>query len=205
MKNLIPWFIVGLLLFLWWIGGSSPFSLFRKQTQITIEHSTILESIETLGKVELVRYNFKDIVEFEKDDYYWLPVSKVVLIIDGEAVGCIDLKKIKKEDLVIRKDSLFIQLPNPEICYFKINHENSKIYDMKYTYFNNKEMINQAYRIAEKRIKDSALQLKILEQTKQNAETILKPFFQKISEKKVVITYPVVVSKNLFPKFSDIK
>jgi hypothetical protein len=161
-------------------------SIFSKNEQIVITHSTVLQEVESLGKLELVKYHFKDVVEFEKGDYSWLPSSKVVLIAAGEAVGCIDLKKITSKDIVEDSGTVIITLPAPELCYFKINHEQSKVYDLKYTYFQDKNLIDHAYKAAEKQLKEAALQLDILEKTGQNAEIMLRPLLEKTSGKKVV-------------------
>ena len=59
----------------------------------------------------------------------YLPDPKALLIVHGEAVGCIDLKTIDKDDIQTLGDTLFITLPEPNVCHFKIDHSKSKIYD----------------------------------------------------------------------------
>lgn len=184
--KIFPALIIIILGVVLWFGYKSVKNFFTKKEQIIINQTTVLQEIESLGKLELVKYHFKDVVEFEKEDYSWLPSSKVVLIAAGEAVGCIDLKKIKQQDIVQLKDTVIINLPPAELCYFKINHEQSKVYDMQYTYFQDKNLIDHAYRAAEKQLKNAALQLDILEKTRQNAEIILKPILEKTSGKKVI-------------------
>ncbi|HYG39218.1 MAG TPA: DUF4230 domain-containing protein, partial [Cytophagales bacterium] len=139
--------------------------------------------------LELVKYHFKEVVEFEKEDFAWLPSSKVVLIAGGEAVGCMDLTKIKKSDIDFSSDTILIHLPSPELCYFKIDHEKSKVYSLEYTYFQDKNLIDQAYKAAEGQLKKSALDLNILEQTQKNAEVILKPLLESITNKKILFVH----------------
>jgi hypothetical protein len=103
-----------------WFGYKSVKSFFTRKEQITINQTTVLQEIESLGKLELVKYHFKDVVEFEKEDYSWLPSSKVVLIAAGEAVGCIDLTKIKQQDILQLKDTVIITLPPGNFAILKL-------------------------------------------------------------------------------------
>jgi Protein of unknown function (DUF4230) len=52
-------------------------------------------------------------------------------------------------------------------------------------------LLDEAYRKAEEQILKSALDSDILEQTKKNADLILKPLIENISSIKVVIKYPL--------------
>jgi hypothetical protein len=54
---------------------------------------------------------------------------------------------------------------------------------------NEQSLINEAYTRAEAKIKQSALEMGILEQTKKNAELVLKPLLESISGKKVVLQF----------------
>lgn len=170
------------------------------ETQIT--HTTVLQEINRIGKLELVRYNFKDILEYEKKRELienktlkeWIPLTiplenaKVVLIVKGEAVGCIDLTKIKDTDLITQGDTLTAFLPEPELCFYRINHDQSKVYDIKNT-DEQAMMITEAYKKAEIQIRQSALDMGILEQTRNNAAKILQPLLERSSGKKVLIRH----------------
>ena len=144
----------------------------------------VLTRITALGKLELVRYTFKDIVEHELVKTF-LPNPQAVLIVEGEAVGCLDLTKINTTDLVIKADSVIIKLPRPELCAWKINHERSRIYDTHYAFLDESQLVSEAYRKAEGQIRQSALNSGILLQTRQNADQILRPLLEQITGKKV--------------------
>lgn len=155
---------------------------------IISNHNVVLEKIEELGKLELVKYKFRDVLEYNIK-YDWWPDSKTILIISGEAVGCIDLKKIQQKDIRDTKDTVYVHLPTPELCYYKLNHNESKVYDTKSYSMDATKMVSGAYAEAEKQVKRTALQSNILEQTKMNGEKLLKPLLEQISNKKVVFTY----------------
>src|SRR5690606_23950795 len=112
-----------------WKQCSKPEGSSEEETTV-VNHHMVVEKLESLGKIELVKYYIKDIVEHEVIKSWW-PDPKVVLIISGEVVGCIDLTKVDSSSISIAPDKVTIKLPLPEICYFKVNHDESKVYSMQ--------------------------------------------------------------------------
>ncbi len=151
-----------------------------------ISHDALVEKIEAMGKMELTKFTIKDVIE-KKVIKEWWPDSKVLMIAVGEATGCIDLSKIKAADVKKSGDSIIITIPKPEICYVKINHEKSKVYDISGVYFkeDTRNMVEAVYQVAEKELAKEALEMGIIEETKKNAFLILKPLLENISGKKV--------------------
>jgi hypothetical protein len=150
-----------------------------------MEHDVVLQEVTALGKLELARFSFRDVVEHELVQPF-LPNPKALLIVQGEAIGCIDLTKIEAKNIIYKGDSLLITLPKPEICTYKINHQKTKIYDVQFAVFREQELIGEAYKQAEAQLQKSAIETGILEQTRKNAETVLKPILEKITNKKIV-------------------
>lgn len=167
-----------------------------KSNEPVITHNMVLQQVTAIGKLELVKYHFKDVVEYQKEqtDYSiinrMLPKAKAVLIVSGEAIGCIDLTKITTNDISDSKDTMYVYLPKPEMCVNKIDHQQSKVYDLANGYFVEQgKMVSDAYAAAETQIQQSALSMGILEQTTENAAKILGPMLEKIAGKKVVLKY----------------
>ncbi len=174
-----------LTIFLWEkFKNFSPFAI--KDIQTT--HNMVLKEMTVLGKLELSNFAFRDVVEQELVRDY-LPNPKAILIVQGEAIGCLDLTKIKADDITTKDDTLIVHLPDPELCSYRIDHSKSKIYDTEYAFMNEQSLMNEAYTRAEAKIKQSALEMGILEQTKKNAELVLKPLLENLSGKKVVLQY----------------
>ncbi len=181
--------VVGLIAlgaFLWEkIGGLK--NIFKHDTEVS--QNIVLKQISAMGKVELVNYQFRDVVESEIHKTL-LPNAKALLIISGKAIGCIDLSKVKESDINHKADSVFIRLPAPEICVSAVDHSQSRVYDVSlFSVLDQSQLIDEAYKKAEEKINDSAIQMGILEQTKQNADKLLKPILEKVSEKKVRFFY----------------
>ena len=131
-------------------------------------HAIVLKEMQVLGKIELVKYNFKDVVEHEIVRP-WMPNPKAILIVQGEATGCIDLTKIKVADFTSEKDTLVVYLPEPELCNYKIDHSKSKVYNTEFALLEEADLVQEAYKQAESQIQKSAYEMGILEQTKQKS------------------------------------
>ena len=109
----------------------------------------------------------------------------LVLIVEGEAVGCIDLTNITPADVSQSGDSLTLFLPAPELCGWKINHQRSRVYDTQYTFLSEAQLVSEAYKQAEQQVRASALQSGILDQTRQNAVLLLRPLLNQLTGKRV--------------------
>ncbi|MCC5944090.1 MAG: DUF4230 domain-containing protein [Bernardetiaceae bacterium] len=170
-------------------GSFLPYN--QRKVEVHTSHQTLIEQIEALGKMELVRYQIKDVIEHRRGSgYAYLPDAKVLLVVEGEAVGCINLKDINEDRVEMIGDSIYIRLPSPELCYHKVNHEKSKVYDTQFTLLANEAgMVDEAYKKAETQIRDTALKSGIIEQTKQNAKLILKPMLEQMSGKTVFLSF----------------
>ena len=197
IRFLIRLIVVALLV----AGGAALYNRFfaepppTTEPQPVVTHHTVLTQVTRMGKLELVKYNFRDIVEYEKGRAtgyellnQYLNKARVVLIVNGEAVGCIDLTKVEAADVVEGDSTVIVYLPEPELCVYKINHDQSKLYDTQNTYFEEEgKLVNEAYAVAEKKVRQSALDMGILEQTEENARQILQPFLEQVSGKKVIL------------------
>jgi hypothetical protein len=205
---LIPWILLLVVLLLWSVGLKLP--SFNKEVIESKNTTVIIERIEELGKLELVKYNFKEIYDYQAisegkinsstafKTYDFSPDIKVALIASGEAVGCIDLRNMDLNRVEIKGDTLFFKMPPPELCYHKLDLENSRVYDFERSGFwsnifpDDDEVtraVDKAYLEAEDQIRISALESGILEQTTLNGEKILRPILEKISGRIVVFTY----------------
>lgn len=162
----------------------------EESPEVITQHNTVLEEVTAMGKLELVKYNFKDVVE-HLEVKEWRPDPKAVLIVSGEAIGCIDLTKVQATDVVESGDTIIVYLPKAELCVYKINHDQSRVYDVQYAFMDEARLVNDAFSAAEKQIEKSALKMGILEQTEANAEKILKPLLEKVSGKKILLRYPL--------------
>lgn len=191
LRRLLPLlFLVGLGWFLWQKVQPALFdNPLNPAPRITVTHNTVLQKVEALGRLELVRYHFKDVVEYKKSTYRFLPDAKVALIVAGDAIGCLDLRKVKAQDVVFEGDSVVrIALPPAELCTWQVDHSQSRVYSVENGFFQDAELVDAGYKYAERNVRTAALQSGILAQTEQNAEKILRPMLETMTGRRVVLT-----------------
>jgi hypothetical protein len=184
---ILPWLALIIISATLYKQCSAPKETEKEYVEV-VKHNMVINKIEAIGKLELVKYHIKDIVEHTTEMDWW-PDPKVVLIVSGEVAACVDLSKVDSTDISIKQNEITVMLPAPEVCYFKVNHEDSQVYNVDDKFLDQGKLIDKAYRQAEAQVKAAALKMGILEETKKNAQMILKPMLESFSEKKVVILF----------------
>lgn len=160
----------------------------KKNSTVQISHDMILQKIESLGNLEVTKYSIQDMMEYKKVRR-WLPNAKTALIVSGEVICCVDLTKLKAEDIEVSEKTIRIQLPSPEICHVKIDHSKSRVYNMEYGLWESTEIVDDAYTFAEKQLNEKARQLDMLSQSRDNTVNLLKPILQAMGFEEVIITF----------------
>ena len=185
--NILPYLVIILLtLIVAWF-------LFRhtKPNEVISETNDIsVTKIQAIGKMELVKMTIKDVLEYNiKRDY--LPDSRILLVVSGEIAGCIDLTKLETKNIILNDSILQITLPNPEICYYKIDHQKSKIYNATTYYMLDDEakLTQLVYQKAENYFKSDSLNRIVFKETELNAQKVLKPILESITHKKVILNF----------------
>lgn len=163
-------------------------SLSKEKEDTFVTHDILVQQIEDLGNLEVVKYNIQDVVHFEKKRS-WLPNSKTSLMVGGEVIACVDLTKIGPDDIFTDKDSVSLCLPIPEICHYKIDHSRSKVYNVDYGLWETAQLVDEAYAEAENQLYKTALNMGIAKQSRQNAIQVLTPILRGLGFKRIEITF----------------
>jgi len=206
--KILPWFLLAIIAFTLYLTNHWPFGNKEKDYQHIIDSSVILREVENLGKLELVKYNFKEIFEYKRlsdgkivgntilNTTNYDPDLSVILIATGEAVGCIDLTKVEISNIDISEDSIIVYLPAPELCYYKLDLDRTKIYSFsKESWWSRLfsdddekiEVLKMAYQKAEERLKEAAVESGIYRSTNENVKIMLQPLLEQLSGKRVVL------------------
>jgi hypothetical protein len=159
-------------------------------TRTEVTQDAMVSRIVAMGKLELVKYAMKDVIE-KKEIHTILPDSKVLFVAVGEVTACIDLTKVKKQDISQGKDTISITLPQPEVCYVKLDHQRSRVYDVSGVWFpdKTKAMVEDVYKLAEQKMLSTSTEMNLMGKARENAGLIFKPFLENVSGKKVNILF----------------
>ena len=151
---------------------------------------TIVHEIRSMARLETIKFSLEKIItaETRQGVFEWLVGDRLIFVAHGEVIAGIDLDKLDPENLEVRGEVLYVQLPDPEIFVVAIDNEQSYVYDRETGFFTHGEvnLESEARRVAEVEIEKSALEDGILELAGQNAENYLDRLFRDLG-------YPVVI------------
>jgi len=164
-----------------WKGVPAIINRIFPSSKTVVTHEAIVEKIQQMGHIQVVKLNIKDIVEYKVERDIW-PDSKVLLMVAGEVGAGIDLAALKECDIVKDGDKTIIYVPQPEINYSKINHEYTKIHDKTSWWLldNDAELIDNSFKQAEAYLKSEAVNQQALQAAIKAAPEMLEPIFTKL-------------------------
>lgn len=158
-----------------------------------VDSQIVVQEITSIGRLELVQYHLKDVVTRTVKNEFWFD-TKVLILVSGEAIGCIDLEKIHHDDIYVDGDSISIKLPKPELCVVKVDHQNTKIFGSEFTVIDymqetHGEIIEETFKDAEGFIADAAYDQGIIDATKINGIQFFQQFLLGMGFKKTYLYF----------------
>jgi len=174
----------------------------KKESEVHITHDVIIHQIEELGKLEVVKYNIQDIIEYKKMRK-WLPNSRTSLKVAGEVIACVDLTRIEAGDIYTKGDSVSLTLPIPEVCHHKIDHSRSQVYYVEYGLWETADLVDEAYREAEHHIYQEALKMGIASESRENTIKVLTPILRGLGFTKIFIGFRDPQQNIILPEVSS--
>ncbi len=151
---------------------------------------TIVHEVRSLARLETIKFSLEKIItaETRQGFFEWLVGDRLIFVAHGEVIAGIDLDKLDPENLTVRGNVLYVDLPDPEIFVVALDNEQSYIYDRETGLFTHGEvnLETEARRAAETEIEKSALEDGILELAARNAESFLDRLFRDLGYPEVI-------------------
>lgn len=161
----------------------SPLGSMR--TRIDVSQPTVVRQIQQLERLETVSYTMNKMVSGERSNEYlpkFLVGDRLMLVVHGEAVAGVDLRKLSSKDVVVTGRSVTVRLPKAELFSTRIDNERTQIYSRETGLFSSvdPDLETEVRRAAERQLREAALRDGILQTAEQNARatltTLLKGF-----------------------------
>jgi hypothetical protein len=152
----------------------------------------VITGIHALGRLETAQYTLRDIVEMKDAPDNILErfsQDKLLLIAEGEVVAGFDLAMIEEGDIVVIYDTVLLILPEPEILYTRIDNDRTYVYERETGLFRrpDPDLETAARRLAERQIRDWAVERGILEDAEEFGLLYLENFLYTLGFNKVRI------------------
>jgi len=155
---------------------------------------TILNEVQSLARLETIRYTVEKVVTAEVNQGVLGPLfgDRLLFVAHGYVIAGIDMSKIKPEDLWLAGGVLNVRLPATEILVASLDNDKSYVYDRETGFFNQGDptLETQVRQVAEQEILKAAIAEGVLYQATTNARTYLLWFFETLGYKQVIFVAP---------------
>ncbi len=171
--------VVGLLILFGVITGMLRISILDNREDT--EHQNILAKLEKTGNLELIHYNFDETPGKTGNTNSGEPVS-----VGGEAAACINLRKVRSDDIQVQRDKIIISLPSPELCYAKVTKGQSEISSASMAVNKDTSMRTPDN---EEMLRKKAVSLGIYDMAKENAEKLVHALLSSVTDKEIILEF----------------
>jgi hypothetical protein len=164
-----------------WLGvrlWPSARVLLRSGSVIHVDQPTVVRQIQQLQRLETVRYSMEKIISGERDSPYlpkFLVSDRLLLVVHGEVIAGVDLRKIGSSDVGTQGHSVTIHLPKSEILVVRVDNSKTRVYSRDTGLFSSPDphLESEVREEAERQLQQAALQDGVLKSAEENARTAL--------------------------------
>jgi hypothetical protein len=151
---------------------------------------TIIREVQSLARLETIQYTVEKVITAEVNQGVFAPFvgDKLLLVAHGYVIAGIDLSELSEEDLRMKNEVLYVDLPEAEIFVSTLDNDKSYVYDRE-TGLLTKGDVNletEARQAAEQAIREAAVEDGILVYAEQNAETYVERLLNTLGYLQVV-------------------
>jgi hypothetical protein len=155
---------------------------------------SVIRDIRTLARLETIQYSVEKVVTADKGQgsLEFLFGDELILVAHGEVVAGVDLAKLEIDDMWWDSGILYVRLPEPEIFITKLDNDKSYVYDRETGLFTKGDihLETAARQVAEREIKNTALEDGILDLARVNAESYLFRLFHSLDISDIIFVQP---------------
>jgi hypothetical protein len=152
----------------------------------------VVQEIQHLNELVTVKYTVQKVVGLEEKKVP-LGSEKLLLIVQAEVLAGTDLSRLSARDVkLLARDRIQVKLPAPKIIQIAIDDKQTKVWDRQITWWTpwvpfNPDLERKARLQARDEIQQAAIQMGILDQARQNADTAIRSLLLAFGLKAVTI------------------
>lgn len=162
------------------------------------DEPAVVQGIQRLNELATVKYTTQVIVTEKENTKIlrqplpeFLTGEKVLLVAVGEVEAGVDLDELGPEDVRVKGDTVYIDLPEARILDSSLDEDKTRLYDRDRGLFKirgNDELIEEARRDAEDRMVEAARENDILDKARDNAEASISTLITSLGYDEVRFT-----------------
>lgn len=153
----------------------------------------LVQQIQQLNELVTVKYSIQKIIGLQQEKVPFGSES-VLLMVQATALGGVDLSTLKPADVHVGPDdSVTINLPPPQPLHVFIDDSQTKVWDHTKTWWTpwvpyNSSLEQQARQAALEAVQAAALDMGLLKDARQNAESAIRNLLTALGAKSVTFT-----------------
>jgi hypothetical protein len=151
---------------------------------------TIIREVQSLARLETIQYTVEKVITAEINQGVFAPFvgDKLLLVAHGYVIAGIDLSKLTQEDLRMKDDVLYVDLPEAEVFVATLDNDKTYVYDRETGLLRNSDLNleTEARQAAENAILEGAIEDGILIYAEQNAEIYIERLLNTLGFLRVV-------------------
>ena len=150
----------------------------------------VVQQIRGLNQLVTVKYSIQKVVALEEKKIPF-GAERILLFVQAEISGGIDLSALKEQDIKIQDDGvLLISLPRADVTSVEIDDRLTRVWDRSITWWTpwvpyNQDLERQARLEARNGVEKAARDMGILDQARKNAETAIRGLLLSTGAKEV--------------------
>ncbi len=174
--------------------GTQVSRLLHPTPTIIADPVTIINEVQSLAKLETIRYTVEKVVTAEVNQGVLGPLfgDRLLFVAHGYVIAGLDMSKIKPEDMWLAGEMLNVRLPATEVLVATLDNNKSYVYDRVTGLFTQGDptLETQVRQVAEAEILKAAIADGILDQATTTAQTYLRWFFETLGYKQINFVPP---------------
>jgi len=162
------------------------------------DEPAVVQGIQRLNELATVKYTTQVIVTEKENTKIlrqplpeFLTGEKVLLVAVGEVEAGVDLDELGPEDVRVKGDTVYIDLPEARILDSSLDEDKTRLYDRDRGLFKirgNDELIEEARRDAEDRMVEAARENDLLDKARDNSEASISTLITSLGYDEVRFT-----------------